>query len=454
MMSRRFRPSVAKLALERHVLGIAVGIALLDLVGCGKSSTVGAGTGVSGAGGSSGASGATDEPNAGSGVGGSDAGSGAGASGGSGASAGSGASGGSGASAGSGASSGSGALGGSDASGGSGASGGAGAGTGGAVQGVGAASSVEEVCASYPAAWGAYMARCHGGDAEEWQRTIQIPCASAIEAESQGRIRLDTENAAICLNGLAQQDCTGSTPPACSYLVTGTVPAGEICKRLGLWGDTGECENGFCTSEVVDSCTSSCTPYLQLGENCTGQFNYTPCAPGTQCSPDLGCTVGAGEGEDCSGTWDCKSSFYCEISEGSDSGTCERPKTEGACTTAAECAPGLSCVGDAGEKSCLPIKPVGAPCTFGWYECGGQCSLDGQCEIAADEGEPCGTLTDPVTERTANLKCDGGLYCDLDAQTCRPRIEPGKPCSGSVNTCGDPAGRVTTCEGGLCAICE
>ena len=395
-----------------------MGIALLDLVGCGKSSTEGTGTGVSGASGSSGASGATDAPKAGSGAGGSDAGTGAGG------------------------------------SGGSGASGGAGAGTGGVVQGVGAASNLEEVCASYPAAWGAYMARCHGGDAEEWQRTLQIPCASAIEAEGRGRIRLDTENAAICLDGLARQDCTGSPPSACSYLVTGTVPAGEICKRLGLWGGIGECENGFCTSEVVDSCASSCTPYLQLGENCTGQFNYTPCAPGTQCSPDLGCTVGAAEGEDCGGNWDCKSSFYCEIPEGSDSGTCERPKTEGACATAAECASGLSCVGDPEERSCMPIKPVGAPCTFGWYECRGQCSLDGRCEIAAGEGEPCGTLTDPVTERTANLKCAGGLYCDLDARTCRPLVEPGKPCTGSVNTCGDPEGRVTTCEDGLCAICE
>src|SRR6187397_1891966 len=36
-------------------------------------------------------------------------------------------------------------------------------GTGGMAQHFPGASSVAEMCASFPAAWGAYMARCHGG---------------------------------------------------------------------------------------------------------------------------------------------------------------------------------------------------------------------------------------------------------------------------------------------------
>lgn len=315
---------------------------------------------------------------------------------------------------------------------------------------------MEELCAAYPVAWGAYMARCHGGDAEAWEQTVQIPCGSAIQSESEGRLRLNTENAASCLDGLAREACGAvSLAPAsgCSELFTGTVPAGEECKRLELWGGGNECEPGaFCNAEVLGGCSSVCSTYLRLGEGCTGMFESTPCAPGTQCDPNEGCIVPAEDGEECLENWHCES-YHCLVPDAGTSGTCQSPANEGPCTSVTQCAAGLRCVGDTGGKNCVPPKPVGESCTFGWSECTGHCSLDGVCEIAAAAGEPCGSVIDPVTERSESIACSGGLFCDLDDQTCRPLLQPGEQCP-STGACAGADDRVARCDQGECMTCD
>ena len=80
--------------------------------------------------------------------------------------------------------------------------------------------------------------------------------------------------------------------------------------------------------------------------------------------------------------------------------------------------------------------------------------MDGQCEIAAAEGEPCGTLIDPVTERSGNLSCAGGLFCDLEDQTCHPLLQPGDPCQSSGSQCAGEGDRAADCDQGVCTTCD
>lgn len=339
----------------------------------------------------------------------------------------------------------------------SGAGGAGSAGSVGGTGGQGEPSKVEVLCGAYPAVWGAYMARCFGGDAEVWARKLEIPCGPAMRSERAGRLRVNEEKVAMCFDALEGGDCGGAAlleSAGCLELLTGSVAVGEACDRLELWNEADECgPDGYCNAEMSGSCSATCDSYLQLHQPCTGLFNL-PCAPGTQCDPDRGCQVSGGEGAGCSGPWHCEPHLYCAVSDEGEgaTGTCQRRKTEGPCRNGGECAAGLRCLGDEGERTCVLPKAVGAPCTYGEGECAGQCSLDGVCEISADEGEPCGNPIHPVTQRREGLSCARGLTCDTEAEVCRPRPQPGAECSRQV--CADVGDGFATCRGGKCVACD
>jgi len=324
------------------------------------------------------------------------------------------------------------------------------AGTGGAVQHFDGASNVAELCVTFPAAWGAYMARCHGGEASEWQSSISTPCGTVARSEAAGRITLHSDNAQACLASLASDDC--SAPVRCNDLFTGSVPEGESCNRLSLPGGD-ECEPGaFCRAETLGSCGSICSPVLKLGESCAGMGNISPCAAGLSCDNNARCALPSGaKGEACTSGL-CGPGSYCDARDKADPGTCRALKTEGPCKPS-QCAPGLRCIGE-GEPQCVPARPVGARCTFGSIECAGQCSLDGQCEVASQEGEPCGQILDPLTSKYGNLACAGDLFCDN--QVCHRRLEVGERCTFGAGTkpCADVGESLASCHEGKCTRCE
>ena len=332
-------------------------------------------------------------------------------------------------------------------------------GTGGMAQHYPGASSVAEMCATFPAAWGAYMARCHGGEPEEWQSLVSTLCGPAARSENEGRITLNADNAQACLAHLASDTCIiDPFQDPCGHLFTGSIPRGGICNRLELHGGD-ECEPGaFCRAETLGTCNSVCSPILELGEGCTGKDNISPCADGLVCDPDSGCVVPAAEGEACTQLYGCEPGFYCDLQANSEDfpGSCQRAKAEGPCEFVYQCAPGYQCMGEVeGERNCMRFKPVGAACAFGFNECEGQCSLEGQCQVASKDGEPCAYVEDPTTSKGETFSCASGLFCDPEVQLCRPLLEPGTSCPGiGIFACAGEGEGLGDCDSGQCASCD
>lgn len=314
--------------------------------------------------------------------------------------------------------------------------------------------SVEELCTVFPTVWAAHMARCFGGDPETWSAVVEAPCGPVIESEAAGRIDFNPDNARACLEGLRGVDCSfdARTSRTCANLVLGSVPAREPCQSMAtlLQRQFDECESGTYCDWHGPGCEASCRAYAGEGVSCAGNYNTTVCLPGLSCDNELAeCQVPSAEGEACTGTYDCQSALYCDAEAGTE-GTCRPAKTEGSCRGARECAPNSRCV----EGSCVPPKPVGAPCTVGLNECAGQCSDEGTCQVIAAYGERCGGVGNGEV-----LHCEPGLFCPSETKLCTPRLEVGASCPTRATTrsaCADIPDGTSFCEPeeDICIRCD
>ena len=282
-------------------------------------------------------------------------------------------------------------------------------------------STVAEFCDAYPTALAEYRVQCHGGTVEDWLAALELDCELAKRSEAAGRISLDIEQADRCLFTLTQGDCRTIV---CLEVIQGGIPREGTCNDLSMGSLGDECEDGFYCPDISRTCVSSCQPALSEGESCAGAYNTTPCLWPRQCGSDAQCTIPAGEGEPCETRGDCQWDLYCAIDsqDPEQGGTCRRAQSE-PCEGGSECAAGYQCVGEEGNKSCLPGKRVGDQCTMGLRECPGQCSLEGVCEVASGEGEPCGVHENPSVDGSETLRCEAGLTCDSDTSTCQPKSD-------------------------------
>jgi|GEM_PF-6950180 len=339
---------------------------------------------------------------------------------------------------------------------GTGGGGSAAGGSGGASETVPSAgvSTVAEFCALYPAAMAAYSAACEGGSVDDWLGETS-DCGAAVRSETLGRVSLNVEQADLCLYGLTGGECRGFS---CSEVLIGTIPDDGVCNNLRTpLGD--ECAPGlFCPASRYDTCTHFCQApeVLPEGGNCAGQANYAECPAPLQCDQEALCNVPRGEGESCRGTRDCAPALYCVLA--GEDGTCEpRPAGVGdPCASHDECQAGL-CRGEEGAQACALPKHVGDACTFGEGECAQQCSLDGVCEIASQEGAPCGQIGDAASGESEYLGCASDLFCETESSTCQKRLELGTSCAG-VQALGEPCELsdqgLTECPMGACVLCE
>lgn len=322
-------------------------------------------------------------------------------------------------------------------------------------------STVAEFCSVFPHALAAYMARCNGGSADDWLRAAP-GCGFAVRSEESGRVSLHVEQADLCLHGLADDACNGFS---CSQVLVGTIPRGSICNHLATsLGD--ECDPGsYCPPPDADACVSVCSraPLLEEGDHCGGNFNNDTCPAPLQCDADAICSVPRGKGETCRAMSDCSPGLHCAfIDEGDSSlgGSCQ-PSTarDGApCTWSEECAPGYGCrLTDGGGLACTLPQRVGESCVFGRHECSQQCSVQGVCEIASGEGDPCGgRVEDSATGQWEELKCAPDLYCEPESSTCHQRVELGEACVAGASPreqCDRSDEGVTSCQTGACQLC-
>jgi len=316
-------------------------------------------------------------------------------------------------------------------------------------------STVAEFCAVFPTAMAAYMATCEGG-------SVTMPdCGAAVRSESAGRVSLNVEQADLCLHVLGGDECA-SIP--CSQVLVGTVPKDGTCNNLDtLIGD--ECAPGFyCPATRTGACASSCidAPLLEEGESCAGNGNNDTCPAPLQCDAEAICNMPMDEGESCRASGDCRPDLHCvflDEDEPSLGGSCElRTAGDGdPCDSLQDCVPGYHCLGAEGAKACVLPKGVGEHCIFGWNECAQQCSLEGECELASEEGDPCGQVEDVASGESELLQCAADFYCETESSTCQKRIEVGTSCAG-ILALGDPCERgseaATECAMGACQLCE
>jgi len=282
------------------------------------------------------------------------------------------------------------------ASGGSGGGGGAGAspgtggsgatgGTGGADPGVTVPTTAAELCAALPSARGTFMARCYGGEPEEWRPFFETPCGAIGVSEAAGRITLNQDGVAACFTALAAEACSPAevreVSVACGDLVTGSVPTGEGCNALGF---EDECEPAA-ACELELPCAGTCASRGVVGDTCHGMYVTLDCGAGLECDAvSANCLVPGAEGDACLG-WQgvCQPGLHCDALE-HEEGTCRPDGTDGPCSATEPCAEPYRCVeDDSGAGTCVRTKLVGEACTFGLRECRGSCAPEGSCRVTA-----------------------------------------------------------------------
>jgi hypothetical protein len=291
-------------------------------------------------------------------------------------------------------------------------------------------------CEAYYRALDARLTQCQGR-----AQSANGNCTTLTSAVSKGRVAFHPEKAAACVRGLETSSCLGlesvqfydnyfTAPsyPACDAL-TPLVQPGQDCDLLPY---LNECVGAAaCVSNVT--CGGQCAAVKPAGSSC---YSAGPCPPGTGCSgADPQCNPLVGEGEFCAFRHTpCALGLYCDRKGGIE-GYCRARHATGACSNDDECTPPASCIGPVNSQSCVTLKPLGAPCTPGQYECGGDtwCGANDLCtNVGAKVGQLCGPQGPgaPPDE----TPCPAGTFCEN--YICVPPPKPGEPCDNDVE-CGD-----------------
>ena len=346
-------------------------------------------------------------------------------------------------------------------------------------------------------AWCERMVRCGDIGASEQARCVamrryyrpQFP--SLVEETAAGRIDLDADAAAHCLDMLRRGPCTlafgGGIDLGCDF------PFLPRVERNGACTDGRQCRVGKCEKPQQHVVNPGCLGTCKLTGSCAGAnppdaggVLYKMCTSDLACGAHAGCrsapgSAGSGPSfcqpvaefdEACSGILPCRSGLACGR-PGDAMPTCLCPEDSHPITPpmmtatplaergepclVAMCADGLYCSLE-GPPVCLDGGPVGADCTQAGCASGLTCtrSFTGvdrrlTCQPFLDGGSVC----DPDERRGPGFltsRCPNDMTCDVRVLTCvsfSTTIE-GESCTVICGdgSCGDACGDGLYCRPG------
>jgi hypothetical protein len=327
-------------------------------------------------------------------------------------------------------------------------------------------------------------------------------------AASQGRLRVDTDQASTCIaqmDGMVCNPKPGAPPmmtnpmmmDACATVFVGATPVGNECVYEHECVDGAHCISdaaavgrGVCVpfQEEGDICNDStdCDPKqtqlycakvdyhchlrAQLGQKCMVDTTTSPPTLLLECDTTGGfafcdpsasvCRKLPGDGEACLGdplppgvTSRCNPDptlmLTCDTAGGGN-GVCRAPGQLGQDCTSRACATGLYC--DSQLRTCKALPDFGQPCAAASYQCKMPYFCNSQksppvCDQPASVGQDC-----------AQTPCDTGLYCKqsttgIGTAVCTTQLPDGAVCTGSPfdecasNDCSfGPTGTQRTCQ--------
>ncbi|HEY7956924.1 MAG TPA: hypothetical protein VII38_16580, partial [Polyangia bacterium] len=303
-------------------------------------------------------------------------------------------------------------------------------------------------------------------------------------AVKEGRLRVDHERAAACLEQMTNQACnpTPGTPAppmdpmamdACADVFVGTTPVGKECVY------SNECVSGaHCVADQDAVGRGVCVPFQEDGDICNSDADCDPKVKQLYCGKgDFHCHLRAKLGEACAYTTDangqnptlpllvecdnqlgnvyCDPSsntcaqlpaagepclsppppgvgsscdpdptlgLVCDTSGGGTSGVCRAPGSLGDSCTNYPCGANLYC--DTTQYTCRALPDFGQSCASS----NGQCKKPYFCNFNRSE-----TCDQPasVGESCQVTPCDTGLYCDSSSEICRSLLPDHSPCTSS-----------------------
>jgi hypothetical protein len=349
-------------------------------------------------------------------------------------------------------------------------------------------------CQNYVDSVTSKLQECRGGSAAAVETLVQTTnaCNGIALDLAAGKVVFVASAASACLQEIKALDCgtfaatgTSSTgyPADCGKVFQGTVPIGGACFPIAV-PPAQECVGGsHCVAN--SQCPGVCQPDATLGQSC--DLSSAACAEGLTCTYGANgapaCTLALPDvqvGALCAGPSDCASANATLVcvghggpidgvsSNGSTSGTCQKPAASGPCTTGSDCST-YNCVSTVPGSTagvCTPGKVVGDPCVPGARQCGSgtYCGPASKClelpvvgqSCAGNAGEGtdcvngfCNTLTKTCvpflpagascqSQWTSSLseQCDPiNTTCSYTLGVCLPACAPGSNCGGSGQIC-------------------
>jgi len=251
-----------------------------------------------------------------------------------------------------------------------------------------------------------YGARCE--EALPWWGTIdraveQLRGACEAMVRAPG-VRYERDEIEACADAIRKMPCGAKQPELCR--IGGTLPKGASC----VFG--AQCARGlFCRTKTGESC-GTCIPYALEGEAC-GEG----CDENLVCIADR-CRSHRGEGESCTGLFECKKMLRCVADpKGATGNVCVPFAKEGEKCGMYDCSPAFRC--DSGVcKPRSPPKSPGSPCVDP-FDCVDFTCVAGTCRAYGGEGDAC-----PDQEHAERAPCGPSFSClagvckPIDANAC------------------------------------
>ena len=316
--------------------------------------------------------------------------------------------------------------------------------------GAGSATALE-FCNNVAQAISSVVARCVGGTDAYWFMfySAAFDCQRVSADVAAGRMVYDQSHAAACLSSIEGVDCSaiagaGPSLPACTQVLWGTVPAGQVCSPDPM----SDCVPEAHCEHVGYACSGICLTSVAVNGSCQSLDSDTtlPCVAGAHCVSGV-CLADANEGQACGGypSPTCAGDLRCLGATSIASGTCHAAANSGPCTDNSDCS-SSGCMGPTGAKTCQRWKFAGESCTPGQGECWPllYCGADGKCTDAraATQNQACGP-----DARGEIVGCASGLYCSgatsTTTGTCVPPKALGDPCTW-LDVCSGTRGHCDT----------
>ena len=265
------------------------------------------------------------------------------------------------------------------------------------------------------------------------------------------------------------------TPSGCDLTLLAGCPSGQACRLSCTGMGTGKtsCTAGVGTKQLGETCTADadCVPgFLCLTNSCPNGTKLSTCRRACKSDPDCGaqsecgpvnCDSAATPFGACAFTCDptggattgCPTGLNCALFSG-DRTTCVcrtggmMMADGGACTTGADCQPGLICVQRGGASTCRPVCRMQ----------GNDCAADRSCVSLPDHrtyGACVPTAGDmPPACDPSETTCGAGMGCSIACSGLMPQVtcaKAGTVAAGQI--CTSPADCVpgADCLGTTCA---